>query len=105
MVLSNLVEALVSTKRLSEFLKAEEMQPDARVVLAVKDLKAGDEVLSINKADFTWSKEATNPTLEDISLTVKKGELVGVLGKVGSGKVSAFCEGHCLKSDLYFRQA
>jgi ABC-type polysaccharide/polyol phosphate transport system ATPase subunit len=29
------------------------------------------------------------PVLEDINLTVKKGELVGILGRVGAGKVLA----------------
>ena len=28
------------------------------------------------------------PTLEDINLTVRKGELIGILGRVGAGKVS-----------------
>lgn len=45
------------------------------------------QVLSIKNADFTWSKEAVQPVLEDINLNVKKGELVGVFGRVGCGKV------------------
>lgn len=49
-------------------------------------------MLNISNADFTWSQEALNPTLENVNLKVKKGELVGVLGKVGSGKVSNY---HC----------
>jgi len=44
MVISNLVEATVSTRRLSEFLNSEEAQADARVVLEAKDLKTGEEV-------------------------------------------------------------
>jgi ABC-type polysaccharide/polyol phosphate transport system ATPase subunit len=31
--------------------------------------------------------DAIQPTLEDINLTVKKGELIGILGRVGGGKV------------------
>ena len=50
-------------------------------------LELGDEVLSIAAGEFAWSKESTSPTLEDINLSVKKGELVGVLGRVGAGKV------------------
>ena len=34
-----------------------------------------------------------SPTLEDINLTVKKGELVGILGRVGAGKVSTRLRG------------
>lgn len=43
--------------------------------------------MCIENGEFSWNKDAAQPTLEDISLTVKKGELVGVLGRVGCGKV------------------
>ncbi|KAL1677546.1 P-loop containing nucleoside triphosphate hydrolase protein [Schizophyllum commune] len=87
-VTSNIIEAVVSVKRLSSFLNADELQTDARVVVEKPNLQLGDEVLSIKHADFSWSKDAVQPTLEDINLTVRMGELVGVLGRVGQGKTS-----------------
>ncbi|KAF9473354.1 multidrug resistance-associated ABC transporter [Pholiota conissans] len=87
-VTSNIIEAIVSVQRLSSFLTADELQEDARKLIDKPDLQVGDEVLSIKDADFAWSKNAVEPTLEGISLTVKKGELVGILGRVGSGKTS-----------------
>lgn len=85
---SNIIEALVSVNRLSAFLNADELQPDARYVSKAKPaLDVGDEVLSIANGEFAWSKTATSPILEDINLTVRKGELVGILGRVGAGKV------------------
>ena len=97
---------MVSVKRLSEFLHADELQPDAReLIIRNKKLEEGDEVrctllyvcsyshttglqvLSISNGEFYWNKDAASPTLEDINLTVKKGELVGILGRVGAGKV------------------
>lgn len=79
---------MVSVKRLSDFLVADELQDDARIVETKKGrLELGDEVLSVTDGEFAWSKESASPTLEDINLTVKKGELVGVLGRVGAGKV------------------
>jgi ABC-type bacteriocin/lantibiotic exporter with double-glycine peptidase domain len=87
MVTSNIIEAHVSVKRLSDFLEADELQPDARKLIQKSGLQTGDEVLSIKGGDFSWNKDAAQPTLEDINLTVKKGELVGLLGRVGSGKV------------------
>ncbi|KAH8093747.1 metal resistance protein YCF1 [Cristinia sonorae] len=88
-VTSNVIEAMVSVKRLSSFLQADELQADAReVVTRSRRLEEGDEVLSITDGEFFWSKDGTHPTLEGINLTVKKGELVGVLGRVGAGKTS-----------------
>ena len=46
------------------------------------------QVLSIKDGEFHWNKQDTSASLEDINLTVHKGELVGVLGRVGSGKSS-----------------
>ena len=87
-VTSNIIEALVSINRLSEFLNADELQPDARYISKAKPvLDVGDEVLSITNGEFAWSKVAVSPTLEDINLSVRKGELVGVMGRVGAGKV------------------
>lgn len=45
------------------------------------------QVLSIKEADFSWAKQSVQPTLENINLTINKGELVGILGRVGAGKV------------------
>ena len=88
-VTSNVIEALVSVNRLSAFLAADELQVDARYISKTKpNLETGDQVLSITNGEFAWSQTATSPTLEDVNLTVKKGELVGVMGRVGAGKVS-----------------
>ncbi|KAK0457645.1 P-loop containing nucleoside triphosphate hydrolase protein [Desarmillaria tabescens] len=87
-VTSNLIEAIVSIRRLSDFLEADELQADARKLIEKPNLQHGDTVLSIRNADFSWSTEAVQPVLEDINLTVRKGELFGVLGKVGCGKTS-----------------
>lgn len=103
-----MIEAIVSVKRLSNFLRAGELQPDARKVVHKADgLHEGDEVchrsasisppafvdmcaqvLNIRDGEFNWSSEQIESTLHGIDLTVKKGELVGVLGRVGAGKVS-----------------
>ena len=85
---SNIIEALVSVRRLSDFLNADELQEDARELVTNSKLQLGDEVLAIENGEFYWNKDAPQPTLEDINLTVRKGDLVGVLGRVGAGKSS-----------------
>ncbi|KAG2112527.1 P-loop containing nucleoside triphosphate hydrolase protein [Suillus clintonianus] len=87
-VTSNIIEAIVSVKRLSGFLHAEELQQNAFIKAQKNSLNSGDEVLSIKGGEFQWNKQDITAALEDINLTVHKGELVGVLGRVGSGKSS-----------------
>jgi ABC-type bacteriocin/lantibiotic exporter with double-glycine peptidase domain len=50
-------------------------------------LVTASQVLEIKGGEFTWSKDTPSPTLEDINLIVRKGELTGIVGRVGAGKV------------------
>ena len=99
MVVSNLVEAIVSIKRISSFLDSDELQSDARDVILKENIQDGDEVLSIKNGEFFWSKDGKSPTLQDINLTLGKGELVAVLGQVGAGKVGILSVS--LQSQIY----
>ncbi|KIJ55549.1 hypothetical protein M422DRAFT_199806 [Sphaerobolus stellatus SS14] len=87
-ITTSLIEAMVSVRRLSSFLRASELQSDARKVIHKSNLQEGDETLVIREGEFEWSKDQTESTLHGIDLTVRKGELVGVLGRVGAGKSS-----------------
>lgn len=48
------------------------------------------QVLEIKDGEFSWSKDAQTPTLEGINLVARKGELTGIVGRVGAGKVCCF---------------
>jgi ABC-type multidrug transport system fused ATPase/permease subunit len=39
-------------------------------------------------ASFAWAKDAVSPTLSDVTFRCRQGQLVAVVGKVGSGKSS-----------------
>jgi len=43
--------------------------------------------IQTNKVSATWTGNCKEPALENISLTMKPGQLIGVVGHVGSGKV------------------
>lgn len=86
-VTSGSIEALVSVKRIYEFLRAEDLQEDAVKRIEKQCLSIGDEILSIKGGAFQWTRNGLQPTLEGINLSVRKGELVGILGRVGAGKV------------------
>ncbi|GAA5860287.1 hypothetical protein JCM3774_000370 [Rhodotorula dairenensis] len=98
-VFSSLVEAYVSVDRLTKFLVSKELDPSAvEIKIPSRELRAGDELVSVVQGDFTWSPlpsadapSSTPPpvnTLQDISLSVKRGELLAVVGRVGDGKSS-----------------
>ncbi|KAG8992893.1 hypothetical protein FRB94_011203 [Tulasnella sp. JGI-2019a] len=87
-IVSSWVQASVSVNRLAGFLSSAELQPDAVQITDDTDLSPGDTVLSIRQGSFKWLGKTAEPTLEDINMTVRKGELVGVMGRVGAGKSS-----------------
>lgn len=115
-IISALLQAQVSAARLSDFFDAGELDPNARKVIlpgqrgpvnpeapsrpdnvleALNDVnneahepEQNDQVVIIRDGEFKWSRSQPVPTLQDINLTVRKGELLAVLGKVGDGKSS-----------------
>jgi len=93
-IISSIIEAAVSVTRLESYLEAKELQKDARVIIrpdasnGYDTPRRGQEVVKIENGEFQWSDEDSQPTLQQIDLTVNKGELVAVLGRVGDGKTS-----------------
>lgn len=64
---------------LSEAITANRLSGGLQAVLGT--------VLEMKNGDFKWSNQVLEPTLQHLDMTVRKGELVGILGPVGSGKV------------------
>ena len=62
-------------KRLQSFLDADELQPDARIMLPMEDAKIENAVLEIKNGGFRWFEALATVTLEDINLCVRKGEV------------------------------
>ena len=92
--LTSLVKSIVSFKRIRKYLSSEEL----------KDLKEENErniyinsVISLKNCSFSWSSNE-DPVLKDINLNIRKGSLVAIVGRVGSGKSSLFS---ALLGDLY----
>ncbi|CAG8721759.1 10889_t:CDS:2, partial [Dentiscutata heterogama] len=93
-VLASIVEASVAVSRVGKFLKADELSPDAitrEQYVSIEPKtggKNGIELISVKNGTFKWSIKSPTPTLSDINFSVKKGELVAIVGKVGAGKSS-----------------
>lgn len=92
-IINSIIEAVVSVSRLEDFLGGSELDPKARTVINPKDdpngeARRGDTVVTIKDGEFRWLPDSTEPTLQDIDLTVKRGELLAIIGRVGDGKSS-----------------
>lgn len=72
----------ISILRLQKFLSAPEVDVQAR-----DNEDALDIDFSMHAAEWSWHR-TRDSTLKDISTKIKSGELVVVIGKVGSGKSS-----------------
>lgn len=112
-VINGLVQAWVSLKRLQTFLNMEnlnwlsfysfnELETERDQVLV--DIRAGNfnwKKVEINNAsDMTnliSAEEERNSTLKEISIKIKKGDLIGIVGKVGSGKTTLL---HAIMAEL-----
>uniref|UniRef100_A0A673B4P9 ATP-binding cassette, sub-family C (CFTR/MRP), member 2 n=1 Tax=Sphaeramia orbicularis TaxID=375764 RepID=A0A673B4P9_9TELE len=82
MLIAAIVQTSVSKKRLEKFLGGEELESDI-----VQHDPTFDSAISIRDGSFAWEKEA-EPLLNNVSLDIKPGRLVAVVGAVGSGKSS-----------------
>lgn len=87
MVITSIVEASVAVGRLTAFLTAEELQPDA-VTVKPSSEQLGEESVIIRGASFSWNRHENKKVLKDIDFTAYKGELSCIVGRVGSGKSS-----------------
>jgi len=87
-IVSMFLQTQVSAERLASFFDAEELDGRARRVKAGVPPPNG-EAIRFRQATLTWSVDETEtPTLRDLDLTIRRGELVALLGRVGDGKSS-----------------
>ncbi|XP_058240892.1 canalicular multispecific organic anion transporter 1 isoform X4 [Hemibagrus wyckioides] len=82
MLISSIVQTTVSKKRLEKFLGGDDLD-----TMAVQHTDSKDTAVSINNGTFTWGIDS-KPVLQNVSLDIKPGRLVAVVGAVGSGKSS-----------------
>ncbi|XP_018359854.1 PREDICTED: multidrug resistance-associated protein 1 isoform X3 [Trachymyrmex cornetzi] len=84
MMITNIVQAYVSVKRINKFMNMEELDPNN-----VQHDPSEPHALVIENGTFCWdSEEIERPILRNINLHVEQGQLVAIVGTVGSGKSS-----------------
>ncbi|XP_059160756.1 multidrug resistance-associated protein 1-like [Physella acuta] len=83
MIIPMLVQAGVAITRLARYLNTDDIKPD----VVTRDPRS-EFAVKITNGEFTWDKEQETPTLRNITMEVKPGSLVAVVGTVGCGKSS-----------------
>ncbi|KAF0689246.1 hypothetical protein As57867_019223, partial [Aphanomyces stellatus] len=80
-----IVEARISLKRFMMFLNQEDKTEHPR---PTNPPTAASTIIVIENGSFGWGTDNQTPILTNISLTISRGDLVVIHGKVGSGKSS-----------------
>lgn len=101
MLIAAIVQTTVSKKRLEKFLGGDDLHSDF-----VHHDPSFESAVSVCDGSFAWEREA-EPLLKNISLDIKPGKLIAVVGAVGSGKSSLMSallgEMHCTKGFINIR--
>ncbi|XP_011377129.1 canalicular multispecific organic anion transporter 1 [Pteropus vampyrus] len=82
MVISAVLQASVSIRRLEKYLGGDELDTSA-----IRHDCNFDTVVQFSEASFTWDQNS-EATIQDVNLDIRPGQLVAVVGTVGSGKSS-----------------
>ncbi len=90
-------QSAISLESLTEIVQQEQERPNNKHFISRKSIK-GD--IAFKDVDFTYPGD-DHPTLKGISFTVKQGEKVALVGRIGSGKSTI----HNLISGLYTPKA
>ncbi|XP_062258726.1 ATP-binding cassette sub-family C member 4-like isoform X1 [Platichthys flesus] len=78
-------ESLISIRRIQTFLLLDEVAPQH---LGLPGVEKKDCVVKIQDLICYWDKMIENPTLQNVSFTVRPEQLLAVIGPVGAGKSS-----------------
>ncbi|KAF9933544.1 Multidrug resistance-associated protein 1 [Linnemannia zychae] len=76
--------ARLAIRRLDDYLTQPEVEPLKEYSVS----EGGDTAIDLEHGEFTWDGDDSGPALEDINFNVKRGEVVAIVGDVGSGKSS-----------------
>ncbi|KAG7325289.1 hypothetical protein KOW79_011605 [Hemibagrus wyckioides] len=82
-VISSIMQASVSLKRIQHFLSHDELDPES----VDRKPAASEYAVTVVNGKFTWAKKDP-PALQNINVMVPQGSLLAVVGHVGCGKTS-----------------
>ncbi|KAI9350735.1 P-loop containing nucleoside triphosphate hydrolase protein [Obelidium mucronatum] len=77
-----LTAATSSLHRLEEFLN----QPEIDETISSPTPEGTNILIDIRNADFLWDGDLDHPHITDLTLTIRRGEIIAVVGDLSSGK-------------------
>ncbi|CAB3400919.1 unnamed protein product [Caenorhabditis bovis] len=83
LVVSQAIQCSASNTRIKEFFASEEMNPQNTIAYG-----GSDSAVKITNGTFSWGNNDEEKALKNINLDIKRGQLVAIVGRVGSGKSS-----------------
>ncbi|CAD5219876.1 unnamed protein product [Bursaphelenchus okinawaensis] len=86
-LISQTVQVYVSNRRLKEFLVADELEEYVEKAPG-ENVHMDDDVIVVQQANVTWDRTEPVPSLSGLNISVPRGQLIAVVGKVGAGKSS-----------------
>lgn len=87
-------ELLVSLQRIENFLlKDEKTDVEIGVKRQSSDIPWGNKenAVEFNEVNAYWESDSSTKTLNKINLKIKLGQIIAIVGPVGSGKVKKLC--------------
>jgi ABC-type multidrug transport system fused ATPase/permease subunit len=81
LAVNSVSDARIAFSRIDKFLEQPEVEKTVRLPAA----QDGEDAILMKEANFSWDKDVS---LKSISFNAKKGQLIAVVGDVGSGKSS-----------------
>ena len=84
-IITSYSRSKTSMKRITHFLDAPEDIFDSEDAIELNNIK-GD--ITFNDFSFTYPGEGKKPWLKHVSLSIKAGETIGIIGKIGCGKTT-----------------
>lgn len=84
MALMMISRSIASMHRIAEVLEEEADIKD--IASPIKEMKNGD--IEFKNVSFKYEEDSDENNLENINITIKSGETVGIIGGTGSGKTS-----------------
>ncbi|KRT80296.1 ABC transporter ATP-binding protein, partial [Oryctes borbonicus] len=91
-------ELFVSIRRIQNFMLNDEFIDVSKINNNLSSPPANNIAITMKSATASWSPDASEHALNSMSLTVERGQTVGIIGPVGSGKSSFL---HAILGELH----